>query len=250
MPRQPRFRPQVKPPLSVEKILAWADAFRAAHGRWPTQGDGLVPGELTQTWAAVDSALRVGLRGLPGGSSLSRLLAQRRGHRHRLLTPRLTVNQVLRWADAHRRRTGDWPHQHSGPVAEAPGENWAAIDHALRRGLRGLRGGTSLAGTLAKRRGRPRQADRPPLTVEQILAWAEAQHTLFGAWPSKDTGPIGTTGETWLGVDTALRAGLRGLPGGSSLSQLLRERGKFRGHKTPARREKVRRGPRQPPRRG
>jgi hypothetical protein len=235
MPRQPHFRPQVKPPLSVAKVLAWADQFRARHGRWPTQDDGLVPGELTQTWAAVDTALRVGLRGLPGGSSLSRLPAQRRGHRHRLLTPRLTANQVLHWADAHRRRTGDWPHRHSGPVAEAPAENWAAIDAALHVGSRGLRGGTSLAGLLAKRRGRPRQVDRPPLTAEQILAWAEAQHTLFGAWPSKGTGAIGTTGETWLGVDTALRVGLRGLPGGSSLSRLLREHGKFQGHKTPLR---------------
>jgi hypothetical protein len=121
-------------------------------------------------------------------------------------------------------------------VAEAPGETWGAIDQALRVGGRGLRGGMSLAGILAKRRGRPRQADLPPLTAENILGWAEAYYTLFGAWPSKGTGPIGNTGETWLAVDNALRHGLRGLPGGPSLSQLLQEHGKFHGHKTPARR--------------
>src|SRR5262249_14259004 len=138
---------------------------------------------------------------------------------------------------AHRHRTCQWPHNKAGPVADAPGETWGAIDRALQVGGRGLRGGTSLAGVLAKRRGRRRQADLPALTEAQILAWAEAQHTLVGAGPAKGWGPIGATGETWLAVDNALRHGLRGLPGGSSLSQLLRAHGTFHGHKAPFRRK-------------
>jgi hypothetical protein len=47
---------------------------------------------------------------------------------------------VLAWASAHRARTGRWPGQHSGPIADAPGERWHRIDAALQLGLRGLPG--------------------------------------------------------------------------------------------------------------
>jgi hypothetical protein len=33
----------------------------------------------------------------------------------------------------------------SGPIPEAPGENWHAVNLALYNGHRGLRGGSSLA---------------------------------------------------------------------------------------------------------
>jgi len=232
MPRL-HFRPLVKPPLTVKQILAWADAFREQHGSFPRKDSGLVPGELTQTWIAVDSALRVGLRGLPGGSSLSQLLAKHRDYRHLFLTPRLTRHQILRWADAHRRRTGDWPTKQSGPVLDAAGETWSGIDAALYAGVRGLRGGRTLADLLYRQRGILNRKTQPPLMIAQILTWAEAHHALFGGWPSKGTGPIGNTGEMWDSVNAALRLGLRGLPGGSSLSQLLKEHGKFQGNKSP-----------------
>jgi hypothetical protein len=64
--------------------------------------------------------------------------------------PHLTVTQILRWADAHRGRTGRWPTAATGPVAGAPGEHWAAINSALRFGLRGLPGGDSLAQLLVR----------------------------------------------------------------------------------------------------
>jgi hypothetical protein len=237
MPRH-RFRPLVKPPLTEEKILAWADEFRTRHGFYPKKDSGLVPGELTQMWSAVDTALRKGMRGLPGGSSLSQLLAKHRDYRHLFLTQRLTREQILRWADAHRRRTGDWPTKLSGAVADAPGETWSGIDAALYAGVRGLRGGQTLADLLYRQRGVLNRKTQPPLTIAQILIWAEAQHALFGAWPSKQTGPIGNTGESWEIVNAALRLGLRGLPGGSSLSQLLKEHGKFEGRKPPIKRRK------------
>ena len=67
-----------KPPLTVAQILAWADSHRAAHGRWPRTHSGEVGSAPRETWLAVDDALRVGCRGLPGGSSLARLLAESR----------------------------------------------------------------------------------------------------------------------------------------------------------------------------
>ena len=51
--------------------------------------------------------------------------------------PPLRIKRILAWADAHYQRTGRWPSQTSGPIAEAPGETWLAVHTALRVGLRG-----------------------------------------------------------------------------------------------------------------
>jgi hypothetical protein len=212
-----------KPPITTDQILEWADAFHALHRRWPRRKDGRIRGSLGVTWQAVDVALSQGLRDLPGGSSLAKLLHEERKHRHRFLLPHLTANGILAWADAHRRRTGTFPNKHSGPVAEAAGETWSGVDAALLCGGRGLRGGKSLAQLLERRRGHPNPAAKPALTIGQILAWTQAYRTLFGTWPSKSTGPVGNRGETWWAIDSALRYGFRGLPGGSSLAQLLKE---------------------------
>jgi hypothetical protein len=60
------------------------------------------------------------------------------------------------------------------------------------------------------------------LTVEQILAWADAYHARTGEWPSSCAGPVADApGEKWVNIDQALRAGVRGLPGGDSLARLL-----------------------------
>jgi hypothetical protein len=52
--------------------------------------------------------------------------------------PRLSLAQILAWADDHHRRTGDWPTQTSGTVLAAPRENWMRLHSALCQGLRGL----------------------------------------------------------------------------------------------------------------
>ena len=85
-----------------------------------------------------------GLRGLPGGLSLARLLAKYRNVRNRKALPQLKVAQILAWADAYHRRTGMWPQHISGPIPEAPGETWTGVETALKCGLRGLPGGSSL----------------------------------------------------------------------------------------------------------
>jgi hypothetical protein len=84
--------------------------------------------------------------------------------------PALTVGQILAWADAHRRRTGRWPTAASGPVTDAPGETWRALNNALYFGRRGLRGGDSLPRLLV-RHGRLRGL------------WAQAGP---GAWTEAD----------------------------------------------------------------
>lgn len=97
-----------KPVLRVMQIVAWADEYVKKAGRWPISTDGRVSG-TDETWSCIDAALRVGVRGLPGGDSLARLLARHRGVRNKKALPHLTTGQILDWADAHLAAHGCWP---------------------------------------------------------------------------------------------------------------------------------------------
>ncbi len=211
-------------PLSEPGILSWCDDYHSRKGAWPTRDSGVVPAAPWENWLALDAALRNGSRGLPGGSSLARLLAKHRGKRNRKALPALTEEVVAALADVHRWWTGEWPTRHSGPVlaSPVPGETWARINHALVTGCRGLPGGSSLARVLAARRGVRNRKALPRLTEGGILDWAEDHHERKGVYPSEKAGPVlAAPGETWANVSAALREGTRGLPGGSSLHRLL-----------------------------
>jgi len=125
-------------------ILAWADACYALTSRWPKYNDGSIQDAPGETWAAVDTALFRGHRGLPGGSSLAKFLGEHRGVRNRSALPHLVVERITEWVIAHKKRTGRWPTTKSAEVVDAPGETWGGIHRALRVGQRGLPGGSSL----------------------------------------------------------------------------------------------------------
>jgi hypothetical protein len=204
-----------KPRLTVEQILAWADAYHAARGTWPhanSRGVEAAPGE---NWYAIHQALRLGLRGLPKGRTLRDLLLEHRGPGASRRGPMLTVELVLSWADAYHATHGRWPTRTSEVVSEplAEGLTWRNVDWSLRRGTRGLSGGSSLVRFLAQHRGRRDPKGLPRLTIKQILAWADAHHATHGRWPTTDSGPIAAApGETWSAIQGALYAGCRGLP--------------------------------------
>jgi Homeodomain-like domain len=134
----------VKPLVTVEQILSWADAHMAKHRRWPNVRSGPIEGAAGETWRRIDGALRQGDRGLSGGSSLSRLLPERRGARPHATGRLLIESLILRWAKRHRRRKGEWPRWYSGKIPGVAGETWNAVNRALGRGGRGLPGGESL----------------------------------------------------------------------------------------------------------
>jgi hypothetical protein len=216
--------PENSPNLTVPQILHWADQYRDRTGRWPTVNSGPVAGQDGLTWNAVNTDLKLGCRCLPGGSSLARLLAEQRGVRNRAGLPRLTVERILEWADLHHDRTGAWPVQGSGPVEGSGGETWLAVDRLLRRGGRGLPGGSSVPRLLAAARGVRNTSSLPELTEGQIVGWARAHQRRTGRWPSAGSGPIADApGEKWNAINLALVKGNRGLPGGSSLAKLLGE---------------------------
>src|SRR5258708_39572075 len=162
-------------PLTIGEILSWAEAHREATGKWPTHKCGSVIATKFESWANVDSALQQGLRGLPGNSSLARLLAQKKGARNIQALPDLAEQQILQWADDFRKATGKWPTNKSGIIPNSGGDKWHLIENALRFGTRGLPGGSSIAKLLAIHRGKRNRKQLPPLTQEQILQWAD-QH--------------------------------------------------------------------------
>jgi hypothetical protein len=149
---------QPRPPLTIQQILAWADAHRAASRRWPNPNSGPILGAPGETWAAIDSSLRVSSRGLGTTTSLYRLLREHRNNQTKEENPQLTLEQVLVWVDAYRAANGTWPVTGSGPVAGAPaGETWRKINQSLARGHRGLPPLGSLYDLLARFRAEPQR---------------------------------------------------------------------------------------------
>jgi hypothetical protein len=166
----------------------------------------------------IDRALRRGLRSLPGGSSLAKLLAHHRNVRNIRGLPDLSERVILVWAGACHRLTGKWPNRNSGPIPEAPGETWAFVDAALHNGSRGLKGGSSLAKLLAARRGIRNRMNLPKLRAQEIKVWIKAYKERHNRRPTHLSGPIPEApGETFAGVHAALSRGYRGCAGGSSL---------------------------------
>jgi hypothetical protein len=64
-----------------------------------------------------------------------------------------------------------------------------------------------------------------PITLVQILAWADAWYTEKGDWPGTYSGPIPGAGLTWRAVNEALNAGSRDYRGMSceALNRLLEQ---------------------------
>jgi len=221
-----------RPELTVAQILRWIDEWKARLGRWPKRDNGRIPGSLGETWSAIEQALRKGHRGLPGKSSLARLLAERRGVRNRGCLPRFTIAGILAWADDHKRRKARWPTVRSGVIAAASGETWSAVHNALALGARGMPGGSSLARVLAKYRSVRNHYALPRFSKKRILRWADAFYCRHRRWPTRLSGAIPEApGETWAHVQNALVQGDRGLKAGSSLARLLDEAGRARNRK-------------------
>ena len=73
-----------------------------------------------------------------------------------------------------------------------------------------------------------RVSERPALTIEQILAWADQYKETTGKWPSRATVGGPTANETWGAIDMALKMNNRGLQARTSLGRLLAEHRQIR----------------------
>jgi len=212
------------PRLTMATILRWADDHHQRQGSWPTLASDKVLAVSGEHWAAIDRALRGGNRGLLGGTSLAQLLYAKRGLRSANNMPHLSEAKIVRWAMAFRRRDGIWPTRKLGTIMEAPQETWSNVNTALVQGDRGLPAGSSLAQLLSEAVGYRNRKGLQPLSIMQIVQWADEYQAHHRRWPTHLSGPVvGTDGETWSGIHTALSKGYRGLPGKSSLYQVLQK---------------------------
>jgi hypothetical protein len=213
-----------KPPLTAKRILEWADHHYERTGRWPISRSGpVLAANDGTTWEAVNTALTKGVRGLPGGDSLARLLRRRRKIADvRMTWPDLSRDKILAWADDHYERTGTWPRRESGRVRCARGITWATVHRHLKKGNRSLPGGSSLVELLSQARGV--RHGKSALTEARILRWAQDHFLETGRWPVTLSGKVRhLPHEDWAAIDMALRHRRRGLTRKISLSRLLAE---------------------------
>ena len=80
-------------------------------------------------------------------------------------------------------------------------DTWSGIRIALKNGARGLPRPITLADFLWEKRGVPNKANRPKLSVEQILKWIDEHKKQQGVWPDQNSGPVQDTVESWRGID-------------------------------------------------
>lgn len=221
--------------LSQERILELAREHEARVRRWPTRSSGVIPGtELT--WSAIDQALIRGRHGLPGGSSLAKLLQEKAGRRNVRDLPPLSDGVVGGWAKAFHAAHGRWPTRKDGQIPGAlDGETWARVAAAIEQGLRSLRPRPSLGAFCAEVCGAPEAGSvRRPLTVVSVLIAAAEYHRQHGEWPGPESvdPALEAQGESWRRIDRALRDGGRGLPR-TTLVKLLAERSGARNKNRP-----------------
>lgn len=141
----------IDPPLSEAGIVAAAQEFHRLNGRLPNSGDSSQrpPGLPRDTWCILNHALSRGLRGLPGGTTLAKLLAPLRKE----LAPtgvQLTEEIIHAAAREYHRTHGRLPTNLSQEdLSGLSGITWLNVEYAARAGSRGLPGGSSLSRMLA-----------------------------------------------------------------------------------------------------
>ncbi len=124
--------------LTADLILRAARRCHERTGRYPNANtpDAHLDFDRKESWGAIDNALRKGLRGLNGNSCLAILLDEngliRRTVKSDVLSTRVLIGMIHRY----RLATGAWPSETINV--------WKSIGQSLRKGYRGLQGGSSL----------------------------------------------------------------------------------------------------------
>ncbi|MCU7860649.1 MAG: hypothetical protein KZQ86_12650, partial [Candidatus Thiodiazotropha sp. (ex Lucinoma kastoroae)] len=240
--------------LDIDEIQESLLAHYQATGEWMTNNkkgeDGkrgsyiLEHGPLAGhiTVSALETNLAQGLRGLPGGASIAKLLEAVSkefdlGYVNRLNQEDLSLDEVKESLLVHYQTTGEWLScgkkytlEH-GPYAGKI--TVSALSHALERGSRGLPGEVSIS-ELNEEISKENNLDyvnhmkQESLDIDKIKESLLAHYQATGEWLSSgkkytlEYGPY--AGKITVGaLDADLIKGLRGLPGGSSIAKLKKE---------------------------
>jgi hypothetical protein len=204
------------PLITIAQLRQTVDAYRLAHaGRFPTTYDGdALPG---LTWERIDSRLREGHRGLPGGTSLSKWLDETYpAERHQ--AP-FTSTNMRAWVMAHLEANGGtFPHVASGDI---PGTNrtWMNVNDALRKRQLAFTKCPSLSAWLDDQFPLDRKKKAALITADMIAGLVDAYRAEHdGAFPYRESGKVAGLNMTWTQLDNALRQG------GKSLAKWLAKR--------------------------
>jgi hypothetical protein len=194
-------------PVSLQQVHDAMQTFVLEQERWPDRHDGAIP-TLEGSWLAIDEALRVGVRGLPGGSSLAKERVALTGARRR---QSLTEENVKAAILAHHRATGAWPNDSTKGVIPGVGYTWSYVRAFIRNSGHGFHG------LVRELQGLSAEKTRLTLaSVEEAIAAFRTAHD--GRWPTCSTAgtvPILDSERptlTWSTLDTLLAVGTSGLP--------------------------------------
>ena len=223
-------------PLTIDIITSWISKHIERYQEPPKVNSGLVEfsteGHEGIKWSNVQAALFSGLRGLPGGSSLAALIQEKFGIMNPADLPSLSEKIIVQWVEQHIAKYERKPKQLTGVVEFASGGykgiTWLAINTVLDKGGRGFSGGSSLAELIKKKFGIQNRADLPDFSEEKIIQWIQQYFQKYGKSPTNKSKLVEFAeeehrGTTWGAIDSALSKGARGLPGGSTLSQFIKE---------------------------
>ena len=209
------------PLMPLDEILNYADLWFKEYKKWPKKGSGPVGEDTELTWNDVNNQCKR----KEHNSSLANLLLEKRQVRHHLAKKNLSIQLIISWAKHHYQETNSWPTYESGVVLAEPSENWGAIRSNLVAGGRGLPSGLSIEKVLTNELGIVGVRSGKNLTEELVIRLAKAHFELTEVYPHEKSTWILDGSDSWAAISAALREGLRGLPGGTSLAQLLDKAG-------------------------
>jgi hypothetical protein len=229
-------------PLTDVVICDWIKKFIDKYKRKPTQNDEIIEFAGTEyndiRWNTLNTMLWGGGRSLPGGSSLAQFINTHFGIQNRNFPSILNSKLVYTWIEAYITKFGEKPTKTSGIVEFAEGEHkgitWSTIDCTFKRGKRGLPKST-LAQFIQNEFEIRSAGNSTLLTEELILKWANQYIIEHGNKPTAKSGVVKfAVGDhkniTWLAVDASLRKGRHGLPGKTSLANLIHEKIGIKNH--------------------
>jgi len=209
------------PLMLLDEILNHADLWFKEYKKWPKKGSGPVGKDTELTWNDVNNQCKR----REHNSSLANLLLEKRQVRHHLAEKNLSIELIILWAEHHHQETNSWPTYKSGAVLAEPSENWSAIRSNLVAGGRGLPSGLSIEKVLFNELGIVGVRAGKNLTEDLIIKLAKAHFISNDVYPNENSEWVLGGKDSWAAISAALRDGLRGLPGGASLAQLLDKAG-------------------------
>lgn len=209
--------------IPIELARDWVKQYHNKYNDLPSKRTGVIEfaiGDFQDTtWAALDSALRRGGRGLIKISGLTDLTNEVCGISNRKSIPVLTDEEIFLLVQEFMQKHGKKPHCNSGKVERIQGLEWKNIHEQL------YRRGSSLSRYIQQKFGiRARNIPHSlslPTVQEWILKYVDKYKKPPGA-RSQIYVEFSTEKISWGVVHSEIKKGRCGLPKGSSLADLVK----------------------------